>query len=294
MEWTKFEHAWTRSDEFRGADPVERATWLCLLIHCADQENGGTIRDCADWGDRRWMQTVGVTKDEVMGSCGLWKWDGRDLLVTFYDPSREDVVRSRREAAIAAAHARWNPTPDAEGDAGGTAAPDASRMRQASRNASGMRHASSDDAERNAEESRGEQNRAEESIREDAREPEAQPEAESEDLFPKHDATGRALAEAQVTHDASEPERKPVSEEDQWRMEVQFSEMARKIRPLAKIGPRNWVAWTSLVDRIGLDAVLKAAEKTKATERWPDKVEETAKRLNLGDPADDGVVRVDL
>ena len=42
--------------EFIGVEPVQRATWLCLMLFCAEHETGGVIAGCRQWGDRRWMR----------------------------------------------------------------------------------------------------------------------------------------------------------------------------------------------------------------------------------------------
>jgi len=85
-------------EAFLGAEPVDRATWICLMRYCAQQETGGTIQDCATWGDRKWMQLCGVTKGEVGRDTELWSWDGADLRVAFYPAEQEEVVRAKREA----------------------------------------------------------------------------------------------------------------------------------------------------------------------------------------------------
>jgi hypothetical protein len=83
------------SAAFRGAEPVDRATWLCLLTWCYEHENGGRIVGAKAWGDRRWQQTIAVTLNEVRREAeGLWYWDGDDLVVCFYDQGYADQVRS--------------------------------------------------------------------------------------------------------------------------------------------------------------------------------------------------------
>jgi hypothetical protein len=87
-----------RSPEFIGAEPVERATWVCLLAYCAEQENGGRIENCAGWGDRRWMQTCGITLEEVQANSELWFWQNGDLLVAKYPIDDENKVKARKVA----------------------------------------------------------------------------------------------------------------------------------------------------------------------------------------------------
>jgi hypothetical protein len=86
-----------RSPAFLGADPTERATWLCLSAYCADQENGGVIASCRDWKDRQWQQVAGVTLEEVSTDSGLWVWEGDNLIVGFYPVESEEVMRQKRD-----------------------------------------------------------------------------------------------------------------------------------------------------------------------------------------------------
>lgn len=83
------------SAAFRGAEPVDRSTWLCLLAWCYEHENGGRIVGARQWGDRRWQQTVAVTLAEVQRETeGLWEWDGDDLIVPLYDAAYVEQVRA--------------------------------------------------------------------------------------------------------------------------------------------------------------------------------------------------------
>ena len=65
MNWININTDTLRSEEYLGAEPVERATWLNLLAWCCAQENGGEIENCREWKDRKWQQLCGVTKTEV-------------------------------------------------------------------------------------------------------------------------------------------------------------------------------------------------------------------------------------
>jgi len=97
MKHLNIEIAVLRSGDFLGAEPVERATWLCLLAYCADQENGGIIRGCRGWRDRQWQQVAGVTLEEVSAVSLLWHWAGEDLLVSHYPTKAEEFARTMRE-----------------------------------------------------------------------------------------------------------------------------------------------------------------------------------------------------
>jgi hypothetical protein len=98
MNWLNLQTSVIRSPEYVGCDPVQRATWLNLMIYCAEQENGGVIPDCASWKDRRWQQTCGVTKPEVDDQCDLWSFDGENLTLWGYPAEKEEEIQKMRES----------------------------------------------------------------------------------------------------------------------------------------------------------------------------------------------------
>lgn len=74
------------SSEYKGAKPRERATWHDLLAFCYEQENGGRISGAHGWNNRKWEQVVGLTLEEIEREAdGLWRFDGQDIIVGFYD-----------------------------------------------------------------------------------------------------------------------------------------------------------------------------------------------------------------
>ena len=97
MNWINIECTTLDSEEFLGAEPIERATWLCLLRYCVGQENGGRITGAREWKDRKWQQVVRVTAREITSQCDLWVWDGGDLVISFYPKDKEEEVRRNRE-----------------------------------------------------------------------------------------------------------------------------------------------------------------------------------------------------
>jgi hypothetical protein len=99
MNWINIETATLDSEEFVGSDPTERATWLCLLRFCAGQENGGVIKNCRDWPDRKWQQLARVMQAEIELESALWKWVGDDLHLWRYPTDKETEVQQRRERA---------------------------------------------------------------------------------------------------------------------------------------------------------------------------------------------------
>lgn len=96
-----------RSCEFLGCEPTDRSTWISLMGYCGHQENGGRIKDCGDWGDRKWQQVAGITLKEVNRTCDMWRWDGEDLELFGYPEKVEATLLSKRESAAAASRKRW-------------------------------------------------------------------------------------------------------------------------------------------------------------------------------------------
>lgn len=99
MEWLNIHASFLDSEAFIGSEPIDRATWICLLRYCAGQENGGVITDADSWSDRKWQQLVRVTSREVHRPSALWKWQDGALIVVAYPSDKEELVRQRRENA---------------------------------------------------------------------------------------------------------------------------------------------------------------------------------------------------
>lgn len=99
MEFINIRTALFSSPEFIGAEPVQRATWIALLAWCCEQENGGMIPACRSWGMRRWMQTCGVTEEEIGEGCELYSWDGDDLNVFGYPKHIQANLEVKRTIA---------------------------------------------------------------------------------------------------------------------------------------------------------------------------------------------------
>jgi hypothetical protein len=96
MEWLNIHISALDGPEFKGADPIQRATWLCLLRFAIGQENHGIIEDCREWSDRKWQQIAGVTRKEAMTDCDLWWFEGDSIKVAFYPQRHEDKARKNR------------------------------------------------------------------------------------------------------------------------------------------------------------------------------------------------------
>lgn len=86
-----------RSEDYLGAEPIERATWLNLMAWCATQENGGTIRNAVEWSDRKWQQLCGVTKEEASQASQLyWIDQSGNMVVKHYPKDKEEEVKTNR------------------------------------------------------------------------------------------------------------------------------------------------------------------------------------------------------
>lgn len=107
MDWLNLHTSTLDSPQFIGCDPIDRATWLCLLRYCAGQENGGVISDCQDWTDRKWQQCARVTFDEVRRLSALWEWKAGTLHVWAYPKDKEELVKTLRVRGKDAAKKRW-------------------------------------------------------------------------------------------------------------------------------------------------------------------------------------------
>src|SRR4051794_33886984 len=80
MHYLNLETARFHSREYVSSSRQCQGIWTHLLTYCAEQENGGRIKDCASWTGREWAAAQ-VTPAEVKKQCALWKWEGNDLIV---------------------------------------------------------------------------------------------------------------------------------------------------------------------------------------------------------------------
>ncbi len=99
MEYMNVPTALFSSPEYIGAEPIQRATWISLLAWSCEQENGGIIEGCRSWGMRRWMQTCGVTDQEISVENELYHFDGDNLVVFGYPHEIQASVQTRRKTA---------------------------------------------------------------------------------------------------------------------------------------------------------------------------------------------------
>ena len=99
MEFINIPTALFSSPEYIGAEPIQRATWISLLAWCCEQENGGIIEGCRSWGMRRWMQTCGVTDQEISVENELYHFDGDNLIVFGYPHEIQETLKTKRKTA---------------------------------------------------------------------------------------------------------------------------------------------------------------------------------------------------
>lgn len=110
MKWLNVDVELAKHPEFFGAPPVDRATWFCLMLFCAANENGGRISGCKGWGTRKWFSGALITLDELQHVSELWRWEGDDLVVKFYPIDQEERMKQNRLRGKAGAEARWGKT----------------------------------------------------------------------------------------------------------------------------------------------------------------------------------------
>lgn len=112
MNYLNLETRTKAAPEYIGSTPIQRATWLNVILWAAEQENGGRIANCEAWSSRRWQQTCGVTAREVRKCPRLLLWDGADLTIWSYPLSHEKTAKSRRENAQRVGHLGGRPSQD--------------------------------------------------------------------------------------------------------------------------------------------------------------------------------------
>lgn len=109
MEFVNLHVSVFDDEKLATAEPMQRSTWLHLLRHCVGQENGGRIKNCREWSERKWLLMARVLIAEVQTASQLWTWDENDLVVWGYPQRQEKEVRAKRSAARSANAKRWAP-----------------------------------------------------------------------------------------------------------------------------------------------------------------------------------------
>ncbi len=244
MDWLNLHTSVLDSPEFLGAEPLDRATWLCLLRYCIGQENSGTIQECSEWGDRKWQQFVRVTKKEVTRTCDLWAWLNGNVVVRFYPLDKEQSLQAKRNA----------------GRIGGSSRSDA-KVEASKRNAkqNTKQSPSTDPTEGKGREGKG-----------SGREPE-----------PKQDGgEGPEPDPASVFEPAAAKGAKTRTPEQEWHYvchDAWFVALQDVLGP--KLAKSNWRQWKRLVDRYGIEPVISVADDLDVEERWASNAEERLRVL---------------
>ena len=98
MNWLNVFIPNLRSATYSRCTPLARATWLNVLAYCCEQENDGEIADAANWSDRDWLQTCGVSLAEVQSSSPLITFLGGGAIVWNYPAEKQSEVQNKRKA----------------------------------------------------------------------------------------------------------------------------------------------------------------------------------------------------
>lgn len=83
--------------------------WARLLARCWERQNGGRFAGARSWTTLDCTLLFGGERGvlEALVRAELAAWDGDALVVAHYLTDKEEIHRSRREAAAKAANARW-------------------------------------------------------------------------------------------------------------------------------------------------------------------------------------------
>ena len=275
MKWLNLEIATLRSPEFIGSSPTERATWLCVMAYCIEQENGGHIVGAERWKDRQWQQACGVTLKEVKETDRLLAFDGDDLLVSFYPLEKQSEVQGlralgRAPSAKKAEAARLN------GSLGGRP-----KITQE------ITHGNPPN---NPPVTQGEPTVTQEDP------------IEGKGIGKERKGREGEGARAHAEQDICTPvalENRPATDADHWQMAERNTDWARALKAAGcKIGRDNWTQWRAIVEAHSLTQTLSSAKGTQATERWPDRVESTLTasrgQANPGEAAKAKTIKVTL
>lgn len=108
MEYINLHVSAIDSAEFKGATPAQQGTWICLQRYACGQEQGERIPACRPWPERKWQTVLCVEKNLVLEDCGLWTWEGDDLVITFYPIEQEKRVSKMRRGGRLGNKRRWS------------------------------------------------------------------------------------------------------------------------------------------------------------------------------------------
>lgn len=113
MNWFNFYCASLRTSIFAERTREQIGQWFMFVNYCCQHENGGTIKGCKDWPDRRWLLTVGDTPE---GNPELLHFDTfGNLHVQEYPIQMELQTQAKRRAADRTNETRWGPKSQSNG-----------------------------------------------------------------------------------------------------------------------------------------------------------------------------------
>ena len=113
MNWLNLDLTHLRKWEFVGADEEQRGVWLSIISWCATVENGGKIIGARYWTAEMWLQSCSVRLKKLRGACGLWSWEGDDLVIWNYPIGKETQVKvGRSEGPKGGRPKNANPSPN--------------------------------------------------------------------------------------------------------------------------------------------------------------------------------------
>lgn len=98
MDWLNLHTSTLDDPALAAADDTHRSHWLHLMRYCIGQENNGRIRGAKTWNERKWLLLCRVPQASLADDGELWKWEGDDLVVSFYPKKKQKEVQDKREA----------------------------------------------------------------------------------------------------------------------------------------------------------------------------------------------------
>ena len=107
MNWLNLHVPLMRHEKVADCTPHQRGVWISLIALCADQENGGLLRDATKWRDEKWQRMAGLCKADVDAPCPLWKAVVGHIEVWGYPKEHEKKMKRMRAQSKAAADKRW-------------------------------------------------------------------------------------------------------------------------------------------------------------------------------------------
>jgi hypothetical protein len=99
VNWLNVETRNAHAAEFAGASTRARGAYISVLLHCAEQENGGRMVGAKHWDDVMWLKCCCVPRRDVNAAAPLLTWAGDDLIVWRYPLDQEVTMALKKKAA---------------------------------------------------------------------------------------------------------------------------------------------------------------------------------------------------